>query len=313
MKFKSLNKHRLTVSKIIFELLFIFHLSKCEDIICNITHPILIDNMCKFTYCTNTQFESSICIINNNIIKTQWLTSIIPISDINYRYINPFLTNNKDLIIQTTYSYGSSRRQYFGITKEGRFFFKNSEEKEYPYYLIDIDNDEQFSKYEGIGGSIQIENGDDFFLSIGIYSAYAEIIDYKKNTLSRKFSENFYNNYIISEIGSMFLMAKLPNNNDPKNYYVISFITYYDDSFYFMCKVYYFNSTDITNGYEIVGSKGISCANRKMSSCFQSIKNYYIFCFYQNIDYVLKVVIFKPNLNLDIQLIADIDSCESDE
>ena len=51
-------------------LLFLFHLSKTNDLFCNKTHPILKDDECLSVYCSEEEFNSSICIINNEIIKT---------------------------------------------------------------------------------------------------------------------------------------------------------------------------------------------------------------------------------------------------
>ena len=71
-----------------------------------------------------------------------------------------------------------------------------------------------------------------------------------------------------------------PNDVDSKKNYIISFITQSNDLYYFMCKIYYFHSSDITNGYQRVAYKFAKCANRRITSCFQSTTTNYIFCFY---------------------------------
>ena len=298
-------------------LIYIFHLIKSNDFTCNKTHPILKDNICMLTYCTEEEFNSLECTINNKIIKTQWLNSIIPISDINYRFINSFLTNNNDLIIQTTNVLGTPERKYFGLTKEGRYFFNNSNGDEYPYFSINAignDNDELY-KFEGIAASIQIKNEpNDYFLSIGNYDAYAEIIDYRNKIITRKLSKDFYYVPIISEISSIFLMEKLPyDSNDSNKYYIISFLTDYQGIYYFMCKIYYFNSTDISNGYERVANRNTPSAKRKITSCFQSPITSYIFCFYQNDNYEFMIIIYEPKLELNEKLRKVLDTGESND
>ena len=113
--------------------LFIFLLLekpiKSEEISFNLTHPILKNGKCEYIYCSQEEFNSSICIIKNEIAKTQWLTSLIPISDLKYRYISPAISKNNDLIIQTTKSTGSPERKFYGINKDGRFYFKDSNMK----------------------------------------------------------------------------------------------------------------------------------------------------------------------------------------
>ena len=313
MKF-ILFKKRFFISTLVY-LSFLFHLSKSNDFSCNKTHPILKNDECLSIYCSEEEFNSSICIINNEIIKTQWLTNIMAISGTDYRHIHPFLTSKEDLIIQTTSLLGTSERNFYGITREGRYYFTDSEEKESPYFSINAmktDSIENIYKYDGTAFAVQLEyDENDYFFSIGTYGACAELIDYKSKTITRILSENFYYVTIVSEKSSTFLMKKLPHDNDKKKYYIISFITYYKSLYYFMCKIYYFNSTDITNGYQRIVNNYVISANRKMTSCFQSSTTQYIFCFYQNIEYNFTIIVYEPSLQLEEKLKATIDSGES--
>ena len=103
-------------------LLFLFMPPKYKSLTCSKIHPILKDGICNSIYCSEEEFLSSRCTISNEIIKTQWLTNIIEISDIYSRYIHPFLTSNNDLIIQTTSTLETGNRKYYGLTYEGRYF-----------------------------------------------------------------------------------------------------------------------------------------------------------------------------------------------
>ena len=78
-----------------------------------------------------------------------------------------------------------------------------------------------------------------------------------------------------------------------------------------MCKIYYFNSTNITNGYERVVNKNTPCAKRRITSCFQSSTTFYIFCFYQNTNYEFMTIIYEPDLNLTEKLRTTLDKGES--
>ena len=178
------NFHFLNIQILLFEVLFIFQIIKSSEPLCNITHPILKDYICDSIYCSPEQFNSSQCIINNPIIKTQWLTNLIPLSHLNFRYINPVLSKNGDLIIQTTKSTGSPERKFFGIKNNGRYYFNDSYGKEYPYFSINATNGEnsQLNMFQSIGSIIHVDNDDpDYFLSIGAYNiSYSELIDLKK-------------------------------------------------------------------------------------------------------------------------------------
>ena len=300
---------------LIQKLLIIFQLIQYIKSDCNKTYPILKNNKCDSIYCTQQDYNSSKCMVNNSIAKTQWLNNIIPISELNYRYIHPFLTKNKDLIIQTTSVLGTPERRYFGLTNEGRYYFTDSKGEETPYYSINAEGDslEDFLyKFEGTATSVQFENDDnDYFLSVGNRDSYAELIDYKRNTITRKLSKEFYYVYIVSEISSIFPLTIMPiDSNDHKKYYFISFLTYSNNFYYIMFKIYYFNSTDITNGYERVINTYYASANRKITSCFQSPTTYYIFCFFQNIYISFLIVVIEPKLELPHIYSQVIDSSE---
>ena len=160
----------LQIHLFIFIILLLEKPIKSEEISCNLTHPILKNGKCEYTYCSQEEFNSSICIIKNEIVKTQWLTSLIPISDLKYRYISPAISKNNDLIIQTTKSTGSKERKFFGIKKNGRYYFKDIRGEEYPYFSINVGEEQNTDlyMYENVGAIIKLENDEnDYFIIVG--------------------------------------------------------------------------------------------------------------------------------------------------
>ena len=304
----------ITIS--LFEIFFLFQIIKTLEPSCNITHPILKNGKCDSIYCTPNEFNSSECIINNQIIKNQWLTNLIPISDLNFRYIDPALSKNNDLIIQTTKSTGSKERKFFGIKKNGRYYFKDIRGEKYPYFSINVTNGDnnQLYMFENAGSIIQLENDDnDYFLSIGIHnsSSYTELIDFKNKTISRILTSTFYYVSIISKIGSIFELENGLSNNDNKRYYALSFLTKEGNTYYFMLKYYYFNSNNIVNGYIRVKQKYKTCTyNKKMSSCFQAHPSNYIFCFFVDSNFKYMLHIYEPTNEMNKKFEKDIDSGE---
>jgi hypothetical protein len=109
-----------------------FKLAQYVKTDCNITHPILKNNKCYSIYCSPQDYNSSVCTINNSIVKIQWLTNIIQISEVKFRYINPFFTKNKDFIIQTTSALGTSKRRYYGLTMKEDIISLIQKEKKPP-------------------------------------------------------------------------------------------------------------------------------------------------------------------------------------
>ena len=289
---------------------------KSEEISCNLTHPILKNGKCEYIYCSQVEFNSSICIIKNEIVKIQWLTSLIPISDLKYRYISPAISKNNDLIIQTTKSTGSPKRKFYGINKNGRFYFKDSNDEESPYFSINVEDGDDLYMYENVGAIINLENDEnDYFISVGCYyTSYTELIDFKKGTISRIQSGPFYHFPIYSDIGTIFEMSKEFYENDSKKYYIFSFISYYEGFYLFMTKIMCFNPTDISNGFTRITYKTEFTTNfGKIASCFEAFPSYYIFCLFLNDEYKFKVIVYESNLNLDEKYSKTIDFTSEEE
>ncbi len=74
-------------------------------------------------YSTKEDYKNEICIINNEIIKTQWLNNKIRISDKKFRYIISFATHsNGDMIIEIV-SDSKVKRMFYNIKSDGNPFF----------------------------------------------------------------------------------------------------------------------------------------------------------------------------------------------
>ena len=289
---------------------------KSDEISCNLTHPILKNGKCEYIFCSQEEFKSSICIIKNEIIKTQWLTSFIPISDLNYRYISPTISKNNDLIILTTKSTGSPTRKFFGINKDGRYYFKDSNDEEYPYFSINAGEGENtdLHMYDNIGAIIKLENDEnDYFIIVGVYgTSYTELIDFKNRIINRMASNSFYRFPIFSEIGTIFEMSK--DFSDNKKYYIFSFTVLSESYYFYLTKIMTFNSTDISNGYSRIQYKTqFSSRLSKISSCFEAFPSYYIFCFCLDSEFNFKVFIYDSTLELDIKYSNYIDSTSEEE
>jgi hypothetical protein len=88
--------------------------------------PILKNGNCVLDYCTKQEFKDKVCVIDNQIVKTQWLNDIIWIGDLNFRYVNLANNSNGDMVVETTSLPASEKRLFYGITKDGNPFFKDN-------------------------------------------------------------------------------------------------------------------------------------------------------------------------------------------
>ena len=315
MKFASFIKKLL---KFYLILNILFQIINSINPSCNITHPILKGGKCNSVYCSKADFNSSKCIINNEIIKTQWLTRIILISDLNFRYISPVLTKNNDLIIQTSKSTGSPERKFFGIKENGRYYFKDPNEKGYgfdtngkgyPFYSINVTTEEGIKLYkkESISSIIYLENyNNDYFLNIGLNeNSYTELIDFKNKNVSTILTSKYNINSIYSEIGPIFKLAQ----NNSNNYYFIALLTKKNDIFYFHKNLYIFNSTILNVDNKKIHKVYKVSSGKKMVSCYEDINSTYIFCFYQDKDNYFKIGIYGP-ISLVVKKAFEIDQAE---
>ena len=122
----------MNILKVLFQLNTIIHLFYFQFLIksiksqCGRDTPILFDNTCQLKACSKEQFENKECKIENKIIKTQWLTSIIQIGDKDYRYINFVDFSNGDMVVETSACPSHDERMFYGITSDGLPLFKKS-------------------------------------------------------------------------------------------------------------------------------------------------------------------------------------------
>ena len=206
----------------------IFIFSSLFDIIlteCHLENPILLSNgTCVSQYCSKEDFISNNCKISNSIIKIQWITNIIMVGERYFRYQNLAKFSNGDLIFETSpYSYFNSKRIFYGLKKNGRFYFKNKTNEEMTsfYSLTGTLN-----KFESINAIIISNDRKEYFMSIGRLTTHTEIFDFE--------NEKIYNATTIDLI--KFNNSNLADNivylNSTLNCFIYPIIIKLNDSLY---------------------------------------------------------------------------------
>ena len=126
-----------------FIFLIILIPSHCE---CEINRPFIKNEKCQSDPCTQNELNQGICLINNSIIKTQWLNNIVILNERKYRYGSFAINSEGDMFIE--YSMDNSRL-FYGLKKNGKYYFKDEENKETPikhYLVINNDNPSEIVK-----------------------------------------------------------------------------------------------------------------------------------------------------------------------
>ena len=92
---------------------------------CERSIPIYKENSCSAVFCTKEEFNSSVCTIRNDIIKTQWLNNFMKFEESFLKYISFASFSNGDIILQAGTYPESNLRTFIGLQKNGRCLFKN--------------------------------------------------------------------------------------------------------------------------------------------------------------------------------------------
>ena len=81
----------------------------------NRENPILLQSngSCSLLYCTKEQYDDNTCIIDNKIIKTQWLNNIIVFGEQNCRFTKIAKYINTSMIAFSTINPGNSLSPFF--------------------------------------------------------------------------------------------------------------------------------------------------------------------------------------------------------
>ena len=154
------------INAIVFKIiLFIktiyFVLSECDR-----DHPLLIGSECQSKACTNEELNNGVCVIKNEIIKTQWLNNIIYLGEKQYLYINVITSENNNLYCvisdyQKDIAKSSSTRIAYILDNEGYGLFDKNNPK---LYLTDENGADK--RYESEIAIIKFNNDNkDYILS----------------------------------------------------------------------------------------------------------------------------------------------------
>ena len=196
---------------LIIHLILTFHIILADIVECTKNKPILISNECKLEYCTKKQFESKECIINNTVVKNQWLNNIIFIGDKYYRYINFATYSNGDMVVETTSS--QPKRIFYGIKRNGRPYFTNkTDNTETSYYYIYF-TDENIERYESDGIIIKPNDENEYYFSVSGNASNAEIFDFNNEIIYYKQSNTFVSSKKIISLRNAFFQLININYN----------------------------------------------------------------------------------------------------
>ena len=280
----------MNIKLLVKVLFFILLINKIRSE-CPKDKPIFFNDSCEDRYCTKEEFDNETCIINNEIVKIQWLNSIISLEK---DMINAILSinslNNELIFISSTFESEeaeierASKRYIYSLKSTGTEFY------------LDEDGDDFKSMYSKSfaslnGVNLKIQNKEYLFIcSI----QECQIIDNNNNKiLYYKNLTSFFggipninerNNVVYFPIINLnkenkLLLSLVFNNNI--NFVIINMISN-DLSFEIVEKNNDINNTNLFDTEKL--------------NCFITEQKY-IECLYGDINKYYKVAIYNESLN----------------
>ena len=257
-----------------------------------------------------------------SINKDQRINRIIYMGDINYRYMNFASYSNGDMVVETTCFPQERRRMFYGLKTNGRPFFKDkTNNKETPYYSINVEN-ENFLKLESVGIIIKLSNnennGKEYFFSISKLECNAELFDFDNDKVYTKRVNSFTTLRSLKSLRSA-LIPLSSSNLTLEYYYLFGFsatsLPYplidphkiFFQKHKFESLKYFENNNTFTGQY----NESEEDAFGLQTSCFET-SNGLINCFYstkKDSNYYLNIVKYTNELTdkIDITFLNDIE------
>ena len=304
----------------IMRLIFIFISINYSFLDCcnNIAEPILLskNNTCVLKYCTEEDYEKNICKKDNNIIRTQWLSSIIQFGDVNCRFPKIGNYSNGDIVAICQLDPEQSYISYFyGLKENGRpLFIKDDKETSYNplnnYIFSESVNITQTNYSVGELLVIKSESdNEEYLLNIGRYIDFIELYNFDNKIINREQNlyvlSNFLSNEEVRGIrNSLFSMVD-------SNYFLYAGIFCQVQCTSPYLKLYKLQLNKDESKILIIKSSDDITLYGNMASCFETKNGAHILCFYIHSlnDKQYKIIMFDKELkkkNNDLTISSDI-------
>ena len=251
---------------IFYFLIKIIILNKVSSM-CEKDKPFLKNGICSETKCTDTEISDETCIIDNDILKTQWITNLITLSPVKYSNIDIFNTTNQDLIIETSPYPGNNKILFYGFKSNGRQYYENQ-----TYHITTTyDRNDAFN-------TILNFNNKDYIISICGKDGMTELFDIEQNLIvfskstKELFGENIYS--------TRNTLIELLSDESGIKYHVFAYISQdSDNSTYLVIQKLQMSFSNNELKVNLGNSFKQSSSNFQTASCFQA-ENSIISCLY---------------------------------
>ena len=224
------------------------------------------------------------------------LNRIIKLGENNLRYGHFSFNFNGDMIVDSSAFPVNRERKFFGLKKNGRFFFNDTNGRETPFYSLNADHPK--GRIEGESYIIKLTSSDSNIhgreLLCGISKNedqnpgyYVELYNLNHKNMTKYITSTILGNLIADS----FTITEFPNESNSIYYYIFTYIINNMGLFYLNFKKIYF-SFELNEGYKQVIDIPIQVMFHRMVSCFYTEKLLYV-CTYLNILSQLKIIVYN--------------------
>ena len=152
--------------------------------------------------CSIQEIKNEDCKIDNEIYKTQWINNIIYISSSISTYVNIKTTQYEDLIILISSFDKPNKRVIYGLTQEGRGYFKTDNEEK-TIFELSISSSIDMKRYESeiFLAKLSTNTQKEYLISFGHTLSTIEMYDLDtKNVVISYYKDVFYDASTIHQL-----------------------------------------------------------------------------------------------------------------
>ena len=229
------------------------------------------------------------------------LNNIITFGDEKLRYSHFSFNSNGDMIVDCSSFPVNNVRKFFGLKKNGRFYFNDTNNNERAFYTLYANHSK--GRIEGESHMIKLTSNNNKLhgkeLILGISKNrdsddryYVEIYNLKDKNMTQYLTIDTFGN-IISD---SFSIIKTPDESNSKYYYTIAYVIRDNSNKYIInVKKTYF-SFELNEGFKHDKEMSINVLAERIVSSFYTKKSIFI-CFYLSQSYNLRIRAYNSDFS----------------
>ena len=225
------------------------------------------------------------------------LDRIIRLGDSGFQYSHFNFKSNGDMIIDSTSYPTTNERRFFGLKNNGRFYFRDTDNKETGFYSMYASH--TFGRIEGESLIIKLKSSNSNFngreLICGISKNNGSDFYFEIYNLKNKNMSIYKNSAIFGNIFSDSFTFIKRSNEESNLDYVISYIEY-SSVYTLKTKIINFSFQNI-NGFNILEEDSFEVSHERIVSCFFTNNSVYI-CFFLSTTNNLRIRTYSPDYSI---------------